>query len=114
MVQLKGTTDMNTFIIEFLGQEHRVIVIIHKQVVSLVTETAHETEHGITQCRVYPGIYLKVHDVPSDRLRQEDDLHAILLQLLGVVDLDVELTFEGIILSSKEKFLQGMTRSLQH
>ena len=54
--QPKGTTDVNAFVKQFLGQGHRVIVIIHKQVVSLVTETIHKAEDSVTQRTEDPGV----------------------------------------------------------
>ena len=56
MHQPKGTTDVNAFVKQFLGQGHRVIVIVHKQVVSLVTETIHKAEDSVTQRTEDPGV----------------------------------------------------------
>ena len=46
--QPKGTTAMDTCIVQFLGQGYQVIVVVRKQVVSLVTETILQAQR---QCR---------------------------------------------------------------
>ena len=86
--QPKGTTDVNASVKQFLGQGHRVIVIVHKQVVSLVTETIHEAEDSVTQHTEDPGVDGEVDDIASVGLRHKKELDTILLWLLGVVHFD--------------------------
>ena len=119
--QPKGTTDVNAFVIQFLGQGHRVIVIIHKQVVSLVTETIHKTEDSVTQRTEDPGVDGEVDDVTSVELRHKEELYTILLWLLGVVDFDAELAFvrhhpliQRQVLRWHNKGLASVTDVLQH
>ena len=55
--QPKGATHVNTVIIQFLGQPHRIIIVIHKQVISLITEPPYESKNGITEGLENPGIH---------------------------------------------------------
>ena len=54
--QTKGTTAMDTCIVQFLGQGYRVIVVVHKQVVSLVSETIYKPKDSVTKSGEYPGV----------------------------------------------------------
>ena len=81
--QPKGTTDVNAFVIQFLGQGHRVIVIIHKQVVSMFTETIHKAEDSVKQRTENPGVDGEVDDATSVGLRNKE-LYIILLGFLGL------------------------------
>ena len=88
--QPQGTTAVNPGVVEFLGQGHGVVVIVHEQVVSLVPKTIYEAEDDVAECRGDPGIDFKVYDVTSVRLCDEEYFNAVLLRLFWVVYLDGE------------------------
>ena len=119
--QPKGTTDMNVFVIQFLGQGHQVMVIIHKQVVSMFTETIDKAEDSVTQRTEDHGVDGEVDDVTSVVLRNKEELYTILLWLFGVVDLDAEPAFvrhhpliQRQVLGWHNKGLASVTDVLQH
>ena len=70
--QPKGTTHVNTGIVEFLSKGHGVVVIIHEQVVSLLTEPIHEAEDGIMEGRKHPRVHREVDHVTCGCLSQEE------------------------------------------